>query len=65
MTICQSVQVELCGHDGNAFAIVGRVTKAMREAYVDKKIIDKYRTEAFSGDYDNLLMVTMKYVEVI
>jgi len=58
------VTVKLVGEDGNAFAILGRVTKAMRRAGLDKKTIDEYLTEAKSGDYDNLLAVTMAWVDV-
>ena len=58
------VTVDLTNEDGNAFMIMGRVAKAMRRAGVDPKIIDQYRAEATSGDYDHLLQVTMQYVEV-
>jgi len=60
-----NVTVELVGGDGNAFAIIGETTKAMRRAGVDKKIIEKYKKEAMSGDYDHLLCTTMDYVNVI
>ena len=59
------IEVELIGHDGNAFAIMGKVTKAMKRANIDKSVIEEYRKEAMSGDYDNLLRVTMEYVEVV
>jgi hypothetical protein len=59
-----SVKVKLIGEDGNAFAIVGRVRQAMRRAGVSSVIIDEYTKEATSADYDNLLAVTMDYVEV-
>jgi hypothetical protein len=56
------VVVPLSDEDGNAFFIMGRVTKALRRAgHAD--LIDQYRKEAMSGDYDNLLRVTMDYVE--
>ena len=57
-------EVKLVGEDGNAFAIMGRVTKALRRAGADKEYLDKYQKEATSGDYDHLLQVTMEYVEV-
>ena len=56
-------KVALVGEDGNAFAIMGRVSKALRRAGADNEYIDKYREEATSGDYDNLLCVTMNYVD--
>ncbi len=58
------VQVQLVGEDGNAFAIMGKVVKAMRRAGCDSELITQYQREAMSGDYDNLLRVTMNYVEV-
>ena len=57
------VEVQLTGEDGNAFAIMGAVTRALRRAgYSDK--IEEYQKEATSGNYDNLLQVTMKWVTV-
>jgi len=56
--------VKLVGEDGNAFAIMGRVKKALRRSGADKEYIDKYLKEATSGDYDNLLVVSMEYVDV-
>ncbi len=59
-----SVSVPLVGTDGNAFSILGRVCTALREAGYDEDFIDGYLEQATSGDYDNLLQVTMTYVEV-
>jgi hypothetical protein len=56
--------VKLVGHDGNAFSIMGRVKQALKLAGADKEYIDQYLSKAMSGDYDHLLAVTMKYVEV-
>ncbi len=56
--------VKLIGHNGNAFAIMGRVKKALMQAGADQEYIDKYLKEATSGDYDNLLAVSMEYVNV-
>jgi len=56
--------VKLIGEDGNAFSIMGRVKKALRQAGADQEYIDKYLGEATSGDYDHLLAVSMKYVDV-
>lgn len=58
------VNVPLVGEDGNAFAILGRVQKALRRAGVPKEELDAYFAEATSGDYDHLLRVTMDWVEV-
>ncbi len=56
--------VKLVGEDGNAFSIMGRVKKALMRAGADGEYIDKYLSEATSGDYDHLLVVSMNYVDV-
>ncbi len=56
--------VKLIGRDGNAFAVMGRVKQALKHAGADKEYIDKYLSEAISGDYNRLIAVSMKYVEV-
>jgi hypothetical protein len=56
--------VELIGHDGNAFLIMGRVRDALKKAGAPTVVLDKYRKQSTSGDYDNLLRVAMEYVEV-
>jgi hypothetical protein len=56
--------VELTGTDGNAFAVLGRVEKALRRAGWIQADIDKFHQEATRGDYDHLLQTVFKYVEV-
>ena len=56
--------VKLIGEDGNAFFIMGSVKKALRQAGADREYIDKYLNAATSGDYDQLLVVSMGYVDV-
>lgn len=58
------VEVELTGHDGNAFMVLGRTEQALRRAGVDEDEITDYREEAMSGDYDHLLRTTMRWVNV-
>lgn len=58
------ITVSLAGGDGNAFAILGKVNKALRNAGVDKTEIDEYTAQATSSDYDNLLATTMQWVDV-
>lgn len=58
------ISVKLIGRDGNAFAILGAVRQAMRRANVPEETIEKYLTEAKSGDYNHLLATTMQYVDV-
>lgn len=59
------IDVELIGYDGNAFSIMGAVSKALRRAGVSKEEQDAYFSEATSGDYDNLLRVTMNWVNIV
>jgi len=56
--------VKLISQDGNAFSIMGRVKQALKRAGADKEYIDEYLSEATSGDYDHLLVVSMEYVDV-
>lgn len=58
------VNVKLVGEDGNAFAILGRVIRAMRKAGLSEKQRSEFTKEATSGDYDHLLVTVMKYVSV-
>ena len=58
-----NVVVKLIGEDGNAFAIMRKVSKALRKAG-HGDLAQTYRNEATSGDYNHLLMVTMQYVTV-
>lgn len=58
------VTVELVGHDGNAFAILGKVRNTMRKVGVSQMEIEKFTTEAMAGDYDHLLRTVMEWVNV-
>jgi hypothetical protein len=60
----KKVKCKLTGEDGNAFAIMGRVRSALRRANIDAKTIVEYQKEATSGDYENLLAVSIKYLDV-
>lgn len=56
-------KVKLIGEDGNAFAIMGRVVRALRKAGYSSEKVAEYRKEAMSGDYNHLLAVTMDWVD--
>jgi len=58
------IDVTLVGKDGNAFAVMGAVRKALRKANVPQEEIEAYQKAAMSGDYNNLLRVTMETVNV-
>ncbi len=58
----QPVQVPLVSEDGNAFSIIGRVTKALQRAG-HGDLVKLYQEHATKGDYDNLLAVTMEFCD--
>jgi hypothetical protein len=60
-----SIEVELIGHDGNAFNILGKVAKEMRRAGASEEEVKQYHADATAGDYDHLLAVTDAWVDVI
>ena len=60
----ENVEVRLAGEDGNAYAIMGRVSRALKDAGVSKEEIDLYMQESMSGDYDNLLRTAYQWVTV-
>lgn len=55
------VKVKLVGEDGNAFAILGRVKRALERAG-HRELAQQYVKEATAGDYDHLLQTTLEYV---
>ena len=57
------VKVKLVGTDGNAFALMGKVVKALRKGG-HSDLVAEFRKEAISGDYDHLLQTCMDYVDV-
>jgi len=59
-----NVTVQLTGKDGNAFAVLGTVSNALRQAGVADDIRLLFIAEATEGDYDHLLSTCMEWVEV-
>lgn len=59
------IQVQLTGNNGNAYAIMGAVSKALRRNGIPQEEIDLYMEESQSGDYDHLLVVAMQWVDVL
>ena len=58
------VTVKLIGEDGNAFALLGAVTGALkRHGYADQ--VQPFLDEATDGDYDHLLQTCMAWVTVL
>ena len=60
-----NITVQLTGNDGNAFAIMGAVRKALKREKVSADEIAEYTKQSTSGDYDNLLRVSMSWVTVL
>jgi hypothetical protein len=58
------IEVSLVGIDGNAFSVMGAVTRAMKLAKVSREEQDEYVRQATAGDYNHLLLTTMEWVEV-
>jgi hypothetical protein len=56
--------LNIIGSDGNAFSILGKAIKTMKQANLSQKDIDEYEVLATSGDYNNLLRVTMDWFVV-
>jgi hypothetical protein len=59
-----NITVKLTDEDGNAFAVLGKVKKALHKAEVPQEEINKWFAEATAGDYDNLLMTCLAWVNV-
>jgi len=58
----QKVTVKLIGEDGNAYSILGRVSKALKRSGQPEAAAE-YLARATAGDYNHLLMVTLEYVD--
>ncbi|MDP9821046.1 hypothetical protein [Nocardioides massiliensis] len=56
--------VQLSGHDGNAFAVLGRVARALKSHGVSAAEVQQFNDEAMSGSYDDLLRTCARWVEV-
>lgn len=56
-------KVKLVGMDGNAFAIMGRVSAGLRRTVPPhtEKEIDQFVNEAMAGEYDGVLRAAMKW----
>lgn len=56
------MRYSLYGIDGNAFSIIAYVSEALRNEGLESEI-PEYRQNATSGDYDNLLFVSVGYID--
>ena len=53
----------LVGIDGNAFSVMGYVNRCMRKEKMSDEEIKEYKSNAISGDYNNLLCVSMDMID--
>jgi hypothetical protein len=58
------ITVQLTGTDGNAFAVLGKVSRALRQAGVPDDERQAFMAEATQGNYDHLLQVVWQWVDV-
>lgn len=56
---------DLVGVDGNAFSVMGYVSKAMLRSGFSTKERDEYLADAQSSDYNHLLFVSVQMVEKV
>ena len=59
-----NVTVRLSGTDGNAFAVMSKVSSALRKEGASASDVEDYLAESMSGDYDALLQTAHKWVNV-
>jgi len=56
------IYVPLVGEDGNAYAILARVSKALKRAGVSQAEVAEFYAQATSDDYDHLLRTVLAWV---
>lgn len=61
--ISMEEKYSLIGVDGNAFAIMGYTSRALKNEGLRDKV-EEMQSEAMSGDYNNLICVCMKYIDM-
>lgn len=55
-------QFEILYGDGNAYSVMSRVSSAIRKKGASNEDIKLYQATAKSGDYDNLIRVSMEWL---
>ena len=58
------IDVQLTGTDGNAFALMGKVSEGIKKAGGTSEDVRSFQDEAMSGDYNHLLRTCMAWVNV-
>lgn len=57
------MKYDLIRVDGNAFALMGYTARALKNEG-KAELVQKMYEEATSGDYNNLIMVCSKYIDI-
>jgi len=60
-TLYPEIRVQLSGHDGNAFMILGLCQRAARQAGMSEAKIDAFTEDATSDGYDHLIQTAMSW----
>jgi hypothetical protein len=58
------IAVRLVGTDGNAYAVLGAVRRALRDAGVSDEEIQAFSDDATAADYNHLLATCMAWVDI-
>lgn len=58
------IDVQLTGTDGNAFAILGTMQKAMRNAGIPAADINTFINDATAADYNHLIRTCGEYANI-
>lgn len=56
-------KMELLGHDGNIFSIMGRASRLLKQAGMREKANEMFNRVTNSGSYDEALCIISEYVE--
>ena len=56
---------EFIGEDGNVFAIIGKVSKVLKQNNMEEKAAEFRQKAMNSKSYDDVLILVNEYVEVI
>lgn len=59
-----NIPVQLLGEDGNAMVLISKVRRALVKASVREDEVNKFMTEAMSGDYNKVIQTCMEWVDV-
>lgn len=59
------IKVKLVSHDSSALSIVMRCCEAGRRAGLSSQELGEFRSEALSGDYENVISTALSYSEPV